>query len=287
MSAVVSHPPLLGQGEQSNEGFVEVAKRTDRARRACDALDAMAPELIVATRRAMPWLRRKRIEIRATAAKSALLPEVVQAARAPAQVTSVLVKKSYRGALVVDGPAIARAVDGVLADGTGDLPVLDPKGLSAAQRALAGRLAADLVGAMGESLGRAGFELEAVRDDGASESGGLCAAVTLEIGTDESVGRLTIVIPVAALTTAAPSDGPSANEMSALLGDVELEIIATLGRVPLSLRQLAALRVGDTIRLPLATSAAASIAAGGRRLFEGQPTTSGAQIALTITKTDS
>ena len=64
--------------------------------------------------------------------------------------------------------------------------------------------------------------------------------------------------------------------------DVELDVVAELGKVRLPLEAIAQLAVGDVIRLSLPLDERARICAGGATLFHGRPTASGHVVAVAI-----
>ena len=94
-----------------------------------------------------------------------------------------------------------------------------------------------------------------------------------------------LLVPAGAIETkevaeaAPPEAGP---ETQAAVAEVELEVVAELGRVRLMLARIASLRVGDVLRLPLSVDAPARLHVGGHGLFLGTPITRGSQIAIEI-----
>src|SRR4029077_2398658 len=63
---------------------------------------------------------------------------------------------------------------------------------------------------------------------------------------------------------------------------VELNLVAELARMRVTLRQLSNLRVGDTIRLEVPVGAAINVRADGCVVLRGHPTTSAGQIAIRV-----
>lgn len=265
--------------------LVRLGQETDRARRACERVDGLGKPLAAAIRRAMPWLVRKRIEVSTEPARATLATEILESLPRPHHVTPLIVDGRYSGALVLDAGAVARAVDGVLAGGSGDLPKLDPTGLSPAQQALASRLAQGIGAALAEALGRAGIRVEPALDKEAVPRGGLFVACTIAIGTGDGVGRIVLLVPTSALDLGPGNKTlalPAPPENPAMLANVEVDVVAELGRVPMPLPKVASLKVGDVIRLPLGIDAMARVHVGGRQLFAGKPTTQGHQMAIEI-----
>jgi flagellar motor switch protein FliM len=259
----------------------------DRARRACDRLTAEQRGLEGAVRRALPYLVRRKVAVTAEPAAPALHADAVSGLARPFHVTALRVGVGGRsaGALILDGNAIASGLDGMLGSGNGEPPQLDPAGLSAAQAALAARLARGLVAAFDEVLRRAGSAL-AIATEAASDPQGALVVCSVRIGEGESAGHIVILLPAAAIEVHGRVDEASPQKIDpkthAAMNEVELEVVAELGRVRLPLARLASLRVGDMIRLPLPVDAPLRLHVGGHSLFEGKPTIRGSQIAVEV-----
>ena len=189
------------------------------------------------------------------------------------------------GSLVIDAKAIAHGLDGMLGSGRGGLPELDAEGLSAPQVALAARLARSLVAAFHEVLAPLGASLAIAGDGLGGQGGAVLVACALRIGEGDTAGTIMLLVPAGAIETqgvaeATPPDAGPATQSA--VDEVELEIVAELGRVRLALTRVATLRVGDVLRLPLSVDAPTRLHVGGHGLFVGKPTTHGSQIAIEI-----
>jgi len=266
--------------------LVKLGISGDLPRRACDRLNAEPRALEGAVRRALPYLVRRKVAVTAEPVTPALHADAVASLGRPFHVTALRVGAGGRsvGALILDGHAIASGLDGMLGSGRGDPPVLDPAGLSAAQAALAARLARGLVAALDEVLKRVGCALSIATDPAAEQHGALVVC-TMRLGEGESAGHIVLLLPAAAVEVQGHVDETSETtdaQTHAALTEVELELVAELGRVRLPLARLASLRVGDVIRLPLSVDAPLRLHVGGRALFEGKPTVRGSQIAVEV-----
>jgi flagellar motor switch protein FliM len=72
--------------------------------------------------------------------------------------------------------------------------------------------------------------------------------------------------------------------LAASLRQVEVNVVAELGRVRLTLGGLSALRVGDTLRLDVPVDGDVEVRVEDQPLFRGQPTTHGSQLAIQVTE---
>ncbi|MBM4376315.1 MAG: FliM/FliN family flagellar motor switch protein [Deltaproteobacteria bacterium] len=72
--------------------------------------------------------------------------------------------------------------------------------------------------------------------------------------------------------------------LAASLRQVEVSVVAELGRVRLTLGGLSALRVGDTLRLDVPVEGDVDVRVEDQPLFRGQPTTHGSQLAIQVTE---
>lgn len=268
------------------QALVRLGLGGDRARRASERLSQEQRSLEAAVRRSLPYLARRNIPVAAEPARSALRSELMAQVVRPYHVVPLCVGGSARasGALVIDAKAIAHGLDGMLGAGLGAPPELDPNGLSAAQIALAARLARSLVGAFNEVLAPLGAPLSIANEGPGGGGGAVLVACAVHIGEEEMVGTIVLLVPAAAIAPQETAEVPRENDpaMASAVAEVELEIVAELGRVRLALTKIAQLRVGDVVRLPLSIDTPARLHVGGRDLFSGSPTTRGAQIAVAI-----
>ncbi|MBX3186749.1 MAG: FliM/FliN family flagellar motor switch protein [Labilithrix sp.] len=269
------------------QGLVKLALAGERARRACDLLSSEARALEGAVMRSLPHLARRKIAVSAEPARSVLESEILGDVARPHHLTPLRVgPSSALGAIILDANLVAHGLDGMLGAGRGDVPRLDPRGLSAAQTALASRLARSLVAAFDEVFGALGAPLEIASGGADGQPASVLVACTVTVGAGESQGKVVLLVPAAAIDgdLARSDDGARvpAAERRAEVSEVELELVAELGSVSVSLARLASLRVGDLLTLPLAVDAPVKLRVGDRRLFQGTPTTRGSHIALEL-----
>ena len=271
------------------QGLVKLGLGGDRARRACERLSKEQRALEAAVRRSLPYLARRKIPVSAEAARTALRTEVMEAIARPFYVSPLCVGGGARatGALAIDAKAVAHGLDGMLGSGRGGLPELDPAGLTGPQIALAARLARSLVAAFDEVLRPLGAPLAIAEEAPGGQGGAVLVACAVRIGEGDTAGTIVLLVPAGAIETnevaeaAPPEAGPATQ---AAVAEVELEVVAELGRVRLMLTRIASLRVGDVLRLPLSVDAPARLHVGGHGLFLGTPTTRGSQIAIEISR---
>ncbi|WP_169927301.1 FliM/FliN family flagellar motor switch protein [Labilithrix luteola] len=283
------------------QALLRIGLVSERAKRAEERLKAERKGLEGAVRRTLPFLVRRKIGVTMHEVRCVLLEEVIASVTRPYHVTPVFAGDRIVGALVLDGFAVAAGLDGVLGASKDQFTVLDPAGLSSAQAALASRVARGLVAAFDEALSRCDVRFHAGPDtigssashrpphgEGGSSSpepGGLLVACTLRMGEDELSGHVTLLLPAAWFDSVVPGPAQTTEpepRTTAAMAFVELDVIAELGRVKVPLTRLATLKVGDVIRLPLPVDARAHVRVGDRALFQGKPTTRGAQLAIAL-----
>ena len=264
--------------------IVRLGLEGDRARRAAKALDAERRALEAAVRRTLPYLTRRKIKVEAHAPTPTHHTDAMPDLAPPVHVTRVRFG-SARGALVLDGKAIAHGLDGVLGGAMGSVPELDAAGLSPAQTALAARLAAGLVEGFAAPFAELGVRLSAVPEDDPSPAGGLLVSCAVRIGEGATAGTIVVLVPAAVVAQADAAGAPAEDvqpRTAAALAQVEVDLVAELGRVRVPLARLATLREGDVLRLPIALDASARVRVSDRVVFRARPTTAGQQIAVAI-----
>jgi flagellar motor switch protein FliM len=228
-----------------------------------------------------------------------------------------------RALLCVDGPAIAFLLEGSLGGDGSDLPKLQKKGLSAPQHAFVDRVVGHMVrtvsSALAKSVGLTLTKLPAL--SGEKSASGVLVAMPLlfrdapstakpeekgldldsfdepssdgeDDGADESKtkvhGTVQLAISKSALT-AARARGSKSREVAvdprvaATLREAQVWVVAELGRLHLSLAELVALRVGDTLRLDVPVNGDVDVRVENRVLLRAQPTAVGTQLAIQIT----
>jgi len=264
----------------------------ERVRKASGVLEREAVALATALRRAVPFLARRGVPVVLSYARATPIGDLVAELPRPLHALSLVAEPSGgRGALIVDATAVAAFIDGALGgDGT-TMPELDPAGLSSAQTALMARVAHGIVDAFSEVLAaRASIRLRAAAmDAGDAETEGALVACALEMQLGDKTGRVILLLPKESLLAGLPAmDAGPAREtdhrVEAVLADVELEVVAELGRVPMRLSAVAGLKVGDMLRLDLPVGGPVTVRTDGRPLVTGKPSTSGGRIVVRVDK---
>ena len=158
-------------------GLARLGITGERSRRAQENLGRASADLVLALRRVLPFLTRKRVAVIAAPARTVLFAELAEAIPDLA-FTMPFAAGARRapGILAIDGVGAARILDGVLGGGEGE-PAAGGPPLSSAQLALAGRVAEGVLRAFSEALrARLGVALEpalgtALREGGRIERG--------------------------------------------------------------------------------------------------------------------
>lgn len=261
----------------------------ERVRKASAILERESHRLAAAIRRAVPFLSRRRVPIALAYARAMPVAELLEGLQRPIHATHLVTTPgSARGALLLDANAIAMFLDGVLG-GRGDLPELDPTGLSGPQLALISGLSTSMVRAISEALTPAiGVRLEckaAGVDEATAESAPI--ACVLEFGAGDRIGHAVLLLPkevlLAAVDQAEPLTGAGPDSrIASVLSGVELDLVVDLGRISMPLGRVAALKVGDTLQLDVPVNGTVVVRAEDRELLRGRPTTSGGRIAVKI-----
>lgn len=228
-----------------------------------------------------------------------------------------------RAMLAVDAPTIGLLLEGALGgDGT-DPPKLNPKGLSAPQRAFMDRIADGIVKALSPAMARnVGLSLtklapqtmnersadgalvqlplyirEMVAAAPASTGGGFslddfdspgaAAPAAAEPEEGVTIGTILLAVSKTALNAARAANQQKRVDrvdprIAATMREVAVEVVAELGRIRMTLGQLGALRVGDTLRLDVAVNGEVDVRVENQVLFVGHPTTVGTQLAIQL-----
>lgn len=257
-----------------------------RGRAACARMAEVGDALASALRRAVPFLARRRVPVTAEAPMCIPFSEIAADSRF-VHASPCLVRSAdggsvrVRGLVLLDDEGLARVLDGVLGgDGKSRGDVESSGAPTAAQQALATRVTTGMLRLFADAVGPIGLTLEptAAKDVEA----GTAVVVTLAI---DGGGRVVLAIPLSAIRVE-DSERPEEIDsgIASALTDVELDVVAELGKVRLSLATIAGLKVGDVLRLSLPLDERARISSGGSVLFQGRPTASGDLVAVAIEK---
>jgi flagellar motor switch protein FliM len=272
--------------------LLRFAAEGGRVRRAAAALEQASPQLASALRRSMPFLGRHGTPVALCFARAIPIGELLGDLPRPVHATHLVVSPGgARGAIILDAGAIAMVLDGVLGGDGSAPPQLDAAGLSSPQVALASRVIEGVVRSFSEVLSkRFGLLLEVSAPDGDDASSETAPIVcSFELGTGTQIGRVMLLVAKEAILGGtedrADTSGNAVDpRVAEVVEQVELDLVAELARMKMSLGHLSSLRVGDTIRLDIPVGAAINVRADGRVVLRGHPTTSSGQIAVRIEK---
>lgn len=270
--------------------LVDAGVEARPARRAAAALDAHALDLGAALRRAVPFLVRRGVPVAAVTARAVSLAAATTEIAQPAYVMHLATNPGgWRAALLIDAVACSFFMVGALG-GDFEKPLeLDAKGLTGPQAAIMSRFAHRIAEAFSDVLTKgAGFGFTKLpQTTGGPPAEASLAAVTLALGEGGASGSLTLLVAKEPLlaTTAAPTTRATAVDprVVATMEDVELNLVVELGRMTMTLGELAALRPGDMLRLDVPIDGTVQVRAGGQTLLSGTPTTAGSRLAVKIT----
>lgn len=274
--------------------LLRISADGQRTRRAAAVLERAAPDLAAALKRALPFFVRRGAEIDVEEVHASPSDEILDGLPGPRhQVDLVATSGGARGALVLDGVAVALILDGVLGGDGSRPPVLDEKGLSKAQAALVGRLAKAIVEAFGEVApphGVSKFEITQSSGDRPAEGIPLACAFRITEKDDtgaERVARIVLfvakdaILGIAERTVVVRSSGSDPRVLAAV-AEAEIELVAELGRRRAKFALLAGLKPGDLLRLELPLETEARVHVGGKVLFRGRPTSHAGQVGIRI-----
>jgi flagellar motor switch protein FliM len=256
-----------------------------RGRAACARVSEFGPDLANALRRAVPFIARRRIGLTPSPSRCAPFatlaedPAIVHASafsiRAHGAKPSAA---SVMGLVLFDDIALARILDGILG-GEGAPPKAGAPPTSA-QGALASRVTGSMFKSIADVLSQhLGLTIEPTVSKEIEAGTAVVLPLLMEGG-----GQILLALPLSVISVEEETSIPPSTDsgLVAAMTDVELEVVAELGKVSLSLEALARLQVGDVIRLPIPLDERARVCAGGATIFHGRPTASGDVVAVAI-----
>lgn len=251
-------------------------------------LSARGGPLGAALKRAIPFLFRDGVAVAADPAVSVDRASFEAELAAPRHVVTLCTEPTGFAALLLDAPAVAFLLDGALGGNGANPPALAAEGITGPQKALLGRILGTVVPAFSAPLEAAmGLRLRrpAAGDD--LDAPATVAALRFRLGEDGVGGSIALTLASGALLACAAPGKKSAPGgfdpvLAAALGNCELELVAELGRVKLTLHQLAGLHVGDVLDLPTPVGSAIPVRVDDRVLFRGHPITSGSHVAVRV-----
>jgi len=285
----------MREEELAMEGEVrklDLATREHFSPNANAAMEAVAVAFARSARRSLPFLTRF---------KGKILPRPVEmaprdlAAQGLEDLPSFTVNLAGAGnawaTLTLTSQAIAMVLEGSLGGRGAPTPGVLGADLTAPQRALIGRIARSLAGDLGVAIGQvAHLELAVTAEEPRKEGAGKALTgfrVVCDVDGTGVPTALVITIGAKAFDDAVrESTAREAAEVDPRIGDalpeIELELVAELGRVSLGLRRVLSLKTGDVIRLTTAVDDAVALRIEGAQKFLAAPITSRGQLAVEI-----
>jgi flagellar motor switch/type III secretory pathway protein FliN len=283
--------PQSGPGNPPGGGLLGLSAEGAAIRRAVGALDRFAPLMGPSIRRAIPFLTRRGVKFTHAPSWGGTRLDIETALEGPLFVAELETEGGARGLLILDAGVIVYLIEGILGGDGSKPPSLNPESLSPPQRALMSRMADQMLAGLLETIhAELGVRLRrsaSTATEVAADT--LLAAARVQLGPEEEAERrIVIALQKEALfgDDVAGTDGTGIDpRVASAVENVELELIAELGRTRITLGDLTNLQVGDTLRLTVPVNGAVLVRAGGQVLMEGYPTTSGSQIAIRVAKT--
>lgn len=255
-----------------------------RTERASARQAAVSAGLASALRRAIPFLGRGNVTIEAGETRVAELVGVIAELGTPFHTTPFGIEPAgSTGTILLDAACAALFLDGVLGGAGATMPTLSGR-LTAPQIALLSRLGSSVLTAWSDVLrGAAGLELSASGIEASPEAIALVTA--FRITSDNHVG--TVVFATSLDAWPATKEAPKVVEpndprVEGVLQEAEIELIAELGHITMSLADLSALRVGSVIMANAGLGGVVQVQSQGHPLLVGEPTTSRGRIAIRI-----
>lgn len=251
----------------------------ERPKRAVANLAREGTMLARASGREVPATIRKQVAVVAGEARAILFEDLGDAR---VHVVPFRTGAGALGALVLDGAAGALLVHAAFGGSAIGAPA--PGEVTASERIVVRRVAAGIVRGLAGVLSDARIALVAGDDTSGLDSHPL-GSLELSITRDGNpIGSMHVLLPLSALDRDAPTAANDTTDprMKAILSDVEVELVAELGRTRMVVASLSSLRVGDVVRLPVAEDAPVSVRVGDKALFTARPTTAGGRLAVEI-----
>lgn len=254
----------------------------NRGRAACERIAELSAPLATALRRAVPFLSRRRLGVSGEAPRCVTFAQLASdgsLVHATPFAIGARASSTVRGLVLLDDVAFGRILDGVLG-GEGNAPeTAVMTAPTSAQTALASRVTANMLKSFAGVLGPA-LDVAIEPTPNKDVEAGTAVVVALAI---EGGGRVILAVPLSAVGEEEPAAAEHLDSgIAEAMTEVEVDVVAELGKVRLSLEAIARFQVGDVIRLSLPLDERARVCAGGATLFHGRPTASGDTVAVAI-----
>lgn len=256
--------------------------------RVLSQIDGRARDFESAVRRAVPILMRKGVSVDPEPARLCKASELLTGVAEPHyHIPLATDPGGSRAFILFDPGAIGYLLEAALGGDldADDLPPVTE--LTSAQKAAMSRVTDPIARLISDAMFGLGLRLRKLPNESGLPKEGEFAVLGLAIGGNKE-RRIFIGVTRDALSSMAGGVFPgsrkseTASKMPAILSQVELDLVAELGRVRKRLSLIDALRVGDVIRLETPVRSPVLVRIQGRPLLRARPTTSGTQLAVTV-----
>jgi len=301
VASVFPEPPVRPSAwpVRNEAEAVKTLDLTGRERHLRAAMAAMArigERFARASRRSLPFLTRRRDRLSASSVSLSGEAATQSASIGPAfEVLFESDEGSAWGSVWFNAPALGILLEGTLGGKDGTTVIALGADLTAAQRAVVGRIAKVVAQDFADAAkAEAGLELKLGSASSRRRGEGLQTAsldglrVDCTIDGDTSGAIIGIAVGAEALESAArrkdDDDAPELGNPHMLdaVEEIPVELTAELGRVKMGLRRVLSLKVGQVLRLPTATDDMVVVRVGGVCKFHGVPVVSRGQLAIEI-----
>lgn len=252
-------------------------------------LDGRARDFESAVKRAVPILMRKGINLDPEPSKLVKAADLAAGLTAPYfHIPLATDPGGSRAFILFDAGAVGYLLEAALGgnvEADNIAPVTD---MTAAQKAAMTRVSDPIARLVSDAMFGLGLRLRKLPGETGLAKEGEFVVLTLAIGGN-AARKIQIGVTREALSQMAGGVFPSsrksdgASKMPAIMSNVELDLVAELGRVRRRLSNIDALRVGDVIRLDTPVRAPVVVRVQSKALLRARPTTSGTQLAVLVT----
>ncbi len=257
----------------ATDALLRVSAQGSSTRRGADLLDADAPAISTAIRRALPFLMRRGVAVTPKAAFAGTIADLEDFAFIPGVALSFA--GTAFGHVAIDRNAADKLIYGVLG-GDGQPGERTPT-LTPAQAALAARITQTLARCMADRLEkRFTTRVDVAPGSSTMPSDGVFFLCFFEIGEDSQPGTILLAVPRSVVGGGEtvkrerfmkPDPG-----VVHLLSDVEIDVAVHLGHAHVPLHKLATLAAGDVLLTEVPVSGSVTVVVHDKPLFEGKPT---------------
>jgi flagellar motor switch protein FliM len=275
---------------------LDLTGRERHLRAAMTAMAGIGERFARSSRRSLPFLTRRRDRLSASSVSLSGEAAAQSASIGPAfEVLFESDEGSAWGSVWFNAPALGILLEGTLGGKDGTTVIALGADLTAAQRAVVGRIAKVVAQDFADAAkAEAGLELRLGSASSRRRGEGLQTAsldglrVDCTIDGDTSGAIIGIAVGAEALESAArrkgDDDAPELGNPHMLdaVEEIPVELTAELGRVKMGLRRVLSLKVGQVLRLPTATDDMVVVRVGGVCKFHGVPVVSRGQLAIEI-----